>query len=540
MTLIVTCSRGLNDSFSDAPTSAQPTSSYIETRKKIIVVKKVKKGMRGLHGRQRDGPWPPRLHNLPTQVKGPGTTPEAVSHEPSQTDAAGPLKIPENRPGIEPVTRDLERQAECKNQDRSQDQVSPHSESDVPKASPIGSPCDVLDNLIDNQQDLISRSPEVQPAVVVVNNEAQDRAMRTSAMHEKQTATAQLALEPHLDNVQETDQTGDVGARALATQLTRSVEPDARPRRRLEQGETTLRDITNGASPHRVEKSQKQRRQTKATQQSSTAALLRSQGAPSHLNFEQTWDMLRLAHHSDISRRDHDVARQAEHFEEVKAALQSQINRYSMNLADEKSQHDVLKASMSQLRDKAKTNQKFAAGLQKDYEKLKKATLDCQEEYKRTLQQKTVELEQEKNSLRFEVGLVLDHVAKGNKKLKSMADELYLRLELSEAKRIALKDELTKQTSLYEEEKATRNYIAGRLLSFGPSVQEQLRDYSRQLTEKFENLQASVHNVSSQQQQEPKGIEECLKVLQQIKDTPFLTLEHVQKSETMLRAVHEG
>lgn len=252
--------------------------------------------------------------------------------------------------------------------------------------------------------------------------------------------------------------------------------------------------------------------------------------------------MLRAAHHSDLTRKDYDVTRQAEHFEEVKALLRGQINQYSMSLAEEKSQHEGLKISMSHLREKAKTNQKFAAGLQKDYEKLKKVALDCQEECKQTLQQKASELENEKEVLRREVSLVLDNVAKGHKKLKATADELCLRLEFSEAKRRTLKNELTKQTVLYAEERATRNDLEGRILSLGPSMQEHLRDHYSQLIEKLEKLQASVHDISSppQQQQNPAGVEECLEILQQLQGTPFLTLEHGKKFETMLRAVYEG
>lgn len=424
----------------------------------------MKKGKKDPRGRQRDRPWPPRTDPDPASSKETEHILKTVSQKLARMHKArrvDPLPtIPEDHEPGAITAEGFDYKASSVNGDRDQDHVLSPDAPGVLGASPLCSP-----QMASNEPTAGSRSPDVPSAMGSNTNDTKEHVID---IHNEPVETALSPPDPRANAAQEVGH-HDTEVMAPARPKAHSAESQAQLRNRLGQDAATPRGASHRAAPHRVEKSQKHRRPSRLTQQSSTSALLRFQGSSKQLSFEQTWDMLRAAHHADLTQKDHDVAKQAEHFEEVKTLLRGQINQYSMNLAEEKSQHGILKTYMSNLREKARTNQKFAAGLEKDYEKLKKLTIDCQEECKKTLQQKTWELEYEKESLRREVSSILDNVAKGHKKLKSTANELYLRLEFSEAKRMTLAEQLTKQTALYAEEKAIRNNLEGRLLSLGPS-----------------------------------------------------------------------
>jgi chromosome segregation ATPase len=301
--------------------------------------------------------------------------------------------------------------------------------------------------------------------------------------------------------------------------------------------DTVLRGNFDQQPPHRVQKTQKKKLPT-SSQRPKAAAFLQ-QFASSTNDVDQALQTLRAALFAEQDRKEQEAATHIKHEKEVKGLLQDQVKQLSASAADWKDKYDSLHVNVTQLREKAKTNQKYVVGLQKDHEKLKKSTTILQEDCKKALQQKILEVEHEKEVLRQELEKTLNVVGKGQERLRKMVDELYVQLVISQSKGRDLAENLTKQTAMYEAEKAKRNDLENRLLSSVQGVQRQLGDHTTNMAEKIGALQGSVDGIDAKVKQE-SGVEKCLEALQKLQETPFLTIKDVRKAEGMLRFIHKG
>jgi hypothetical protein len=302
--------------------------------------------------------------------------------------------------------------------------------------------------------------------------------------------------------------------------------------------EVVLRDISNRNGAPRVTKTKKKR----AISGSQALPLSNAAGVqglvPALGGFEQSLESVRLAFLAEQYRRNYDHATELKHLKEVKTLLQDQINLQNVTIVEWKDKHDKLSDNVAVLREKARTNQKYVAGLQKDYQKLQKSASILQDDCKKTLQQKIAEVESEKDSLRHEFEMTLEALAKSQKNLRETIDDLYVRLVISESKRKDLAENLNKKVAMYEEEKRKRDELEKQLLCSFQNIQRQLDDGSTALTEKLSNLQTSIDGFAAVQEHD-SGVQDCLVVLQKLKTTPFLTIKDVQKAEGMLRFVHK-
>lgn len=300
--------------------------------------------------------------------------------------------------------------------------------------------------------------------------------------------------------------------------------------------EGVLRDVSERNGAPRVTKTKRKRAICSQALPPSTAARVR--GLPALSGFEQSLESVRLAFLAEQYRKSHDHATEVKHLEEVKTLLQDQINLQNVTIMEWKDKHDKLSDNVTMVREKAKTNQKYVAGLQNDYQKLQKSAAIFQDDCKKALQQKVAEVESEKESLWHEFEKTLTALAKGQKNLRETIDDLYVRLVISESKRKDLAENLNKEVAMYEEEKRKRNELEKQLLCSVQRVQRQLGDGSTSVTERLGNLQTSLAHVAAVQEQD-SGVQDCLAALQKLQATPFLTSKDAQKSEGMLRFVHE-
>ena len=322
-------------------------------------------------------------------------------------------------------------------------------------------------------------------------------------------------------------------------QLSQSVKISARKQHTRQPDDSILHSVTNHDQPHRVTKVQKKRGVSNGSQHATAVALIQSHGLDVQDNFDKTFEGLRKAYHADKHRKDHDMATQKAHFEEVKTLLRGEIQRSSDTIDGLKMKYAALEKSTKQWQEKANRNQKFVTGLQTDHEKSQKSALAFQDECKKVLQQKITELENEKLSLQHEFEMTVETLAKGQRATKATIDDLYTRFIISESKRRDLAESLTKQSSMYEEERTRRKDLETKLLPSFQSIQRQFGDRSTQIVQKLENLQASVDGVASGLA-ESSGVQECHDALRKLQDIPFLTTKDVTKAEGMLRFVHSG
>jgi hypothetical protein len=303
-----------------------------------------------------------------------------------------------------------------------------------------------------------------------------------------------------------------------------------------QQTDAVLHGIHDRNGPCRVGKAQKKRRLQH--QVMAPTSFCNVEIVP-QTEFDKALVTLSTAHHADQSRKDRDIEMQAEHFKEIKALLQNQINQLSATISEWKDKYAALNTVVVDFREKAKTNQKFVSGLQKDHEKLQKSVVTIQNECKKALQKNIAELEQEKKSLLRQFNTTLATLEKGQKNLKGTVDELYVDLRISQSKRTDLEENLTKQIIMYEEEKSKRNDLEKRILPSVQTVQRQLEDRSTQLIRSLDTLRKSVDGVIAEKET-GASLQECLDTLHEIQARPSLTSKDLERSEGMLRVVHNG
>jgi hypothetical protein len=300
--------------------------------------------------------------------------------------------------------------------------------------------------------------------------------------------------------------------------------------------DTVLHGISDLNGPYRVGKAQKRRR---PLQQAVASASFRNPIFLPQSDFDKAWETVRTAYYADHSRKDTDIATQTKHFEEVKALLQNQIIQNSATIAEWKDKYAALNAVVVDFREKAKTNQKYVSGLQKDHEKIQKSVVTLRDECKKALQEKIAEVELEKQSLLRDLTAILEASEKSKKNSMKTTDELYVELTISQSKRKDLTENLEKQVAMYEEERAKRYDLESRLLPSVQNVQRQLDDRSTQLANSLDTLRKSTEGAASRQGTDA-SINECVEILRKFEATPFLTSKDVEKSERMLRFVNDG
>ncbi|KAH7074084.1 hypothetical protein FB567DRAFT_189548 [Paraphoma chrysanthemicola] len=301
--------------------------------------------------------------------------------------------------------------------------------------------------------------------------------------------------------------------------------------------EALLHKVSDRNGSHRVSKSQKKRRPGNLSHSTLSAQVpdaIRSRPAIVGDSFEQALHCLRVAHVADQYRLNHDKSTEARHFEEIRAQLQIRLQHESAAVADWKERFHKLATTVSELQEKAKTNQKFVSGLQNDYEKLQKSAISSQKDCKKVLQQKIVELESEKEDLRRQWAITLDTIEKRQKSSKKTIDDLFVNLRVSQLKRGELTKKLDEQVEMLKKEKAKRSDLEKQLLASIQSVDRQLVERSTSIIESLASLQVSIED-SMVADERSSSIEECLTQLRQLRATPFLTSKDVQKAEAMLR-----
>ena len=296
--------------------------------------------------------------------------------------------------------------------------------------------------------------------------------------------------------------------------------------------EAALHGASDRGGPNRVEKPRRKSRPASGPLPHD----MRVSSMP--LDTERCLENLRAAMMADNFRMQHENTMTMKQNEERTALLKETVGLQNNTIAEYKQKHLDLDGALTRLTDKAKTNQIYVTGLQRDYEKLQKSVKTFQDQSRKDLRAKIVEIENEKDSLRREFEATTDVLAKSQKNMRKMVEDLYIRLTLSDSKKRDLAENLRKQEAMYQEERRKRDELEKQLLSGVQNMQRQLGDSSTTLVDKLELLESSVNKVATKDDLHVE-IKECLTVLRSLQSTPFLTSKDVQKAEGMLRFVHE-
>ncbi|KAF1912110.1 hypothetical protein BDU57DRAFT_79114 [Ampelomyces quisqualis] len=569
------------DNLLDVPSKIAPSAQPIATTaNKHGVAKKGKRGKKTLK-QQRGVPWPPRPSAVSAYITKISSNIDIGSKRSSSVKMASPPAIPEDHGAMQlrsPHTSKLELQLENfqgtqpVDSHLPQDAISNHS---MTHGHELGEN-DQVENRKESHvfqkhaeeqsPDFASHRPHKHPVASIKDlpkadlpicehpesmlplpSEDESRSPAAASQSgTKRIQTQQSQQHPRWDFNIESVSVADSEARDHGKNTTELNDQSFWAVRKKTAGsggnsqlvDTVLHGISAQQPSHRVQKMQKKRTPSTLSQRPTAAAILQ-QFASNPIDFDQALQTLRAAHFAEQHRKEQDASTKAKHEEEVKGLLQDQVKQLSASVADWKDRYDSLLVNVVQLREKAKTNQKYVSGLQKDHEKLKKSTTIVQEDCKRVLQQNISEVECEKKILQQELEKTLGVVEKGQNCLRKTVDELYKQLIISQSKSRGLEENLTKQAAMYEAEKAKCTDLENRLLASVQDVQRQLGEYTANMADNIGTLQDSVDGIDAKVTQEP-GVQRCLEALQKMQDTSLLTVKNVRKAEDMLRFIHEG
>ncbi|USP79560.1 uncharacterized protein yc1106_06834 [Curvularia clavata] len=242
---------------------------------------------------------------------------------------------------------------------------------------------------------------------------------------------------------------------------------------------------------------------------------------------------LETAFLAESFRKTHEHTTELEHAaEKVTLHLQT-IDSQKEVIADLRKQRDELKVAFESLTRKAKTNQKFLEGFQKDYEKLKKLTTTAQEDNRKTLEAKIAEIEEEKHILGRELEITACKLAESQRKIRAVADELYVKLAITLSANESLTKRRDELEEAYKSEKKKCEDAESELLNGIQNLQFQLSNTTNALVNKLDQFQTSVEKTAICDHQDTK-IKDCLEILNSLKTEPRLKVHDVRKAEGML------
>ncbi|KAL6709895.1 hypothetical protein ACN47E_000680 [Coniothyrium glycines] len=325
--------------------------------------------------------------------------------------------------------------------------------------------------------------------------------------------------------------TGDVPDRTVEQSSELAHHRAHEPRTQQAINDGMLHKISDTGPAGRVKKPQKKVRPQDQLSQ-------RVLASPAPTTIEQYLEGLRVALLAERFRKEHEHNMNSKQQEQIVAALQENIKLQSDTIVDLKAKNHDLQTNLSRIREKAITNQKYIYGLQHDYDGMQKASLLVTQECKRVLQDKVDELEQEKSALRAEVEKTLEVLAKNQRTARSTVEDMYARLNLSEARRQDLMASLRTMTGLYEKERDRGDELDKRVVALLQGLQQQASGIAIDLTAKLVALEVLSNQANVDPQQGVK-VQECLSLLRAMVIQPPLTVKDVDKAEKMLRHIHE-
>ena len=266
-------------------------------------------------------------------------------------------------------------------------------------------------------------------------------------------------------------------------------------------------------------------------------------GPPSHASqgpsvftvFEQSLQSLKLGMLADSFRIQHEQTTAKNQYEKTIMQLLHSVSVHEKNANLWEERYKDSYKAYSRTVEGAKNNQKFLAGLQNDFEKLQKFVEDFKGQNSEALQGKIAEIEDEKKILRHDFEMTIEKLLSSLRKVKKVAEDLYLKYMVSESKKRDLIESLNKQNLSCKVAEEKHDNLEKQLLSFTQDAQSRLEDRFKTLTSKVMSLHLSAEEATADGRQK-LNTEECLDILRGLKATNFLKAKEVQ---SMLYPVNE-
>jgi hypothetical protein len=271
-----------------------------------------------------------------------------------------------------------------------------------------------------------------------------------------------------------------------------------------------LHQVSDRGKPHRVAKP---RKKSRAAQNSQTFASNMNSHAPashSALNVNRAMESLRIALLTDQLRVKYDRDLDIEKWNEASNALNMKIRTHEATIEDLKSQQKDWLFTAGRFTEKAVNNQKFAKGIQADYEKLRKEAAAFHTQSEQALRKEIAEMEKERTDLCREFEKTTTSMERSQRAMVSAMDEMHDKLSSTEARRNNLFAELAIMSRKYEQKKERCGVLEKQISVSEEKARSQPDERNDPVIERLDRLHSQHDQANTQRTQELLKINQSL------------------------------
>jgi hypothetical protein len=291
--------------------------------------------------------------------------------------------------------------------------------------------------------------------------------------------------------------------------------------------------------PNRVAKPRRKQRVTSATTAPISRKAVRPLMPKQLTPLAGAFEFLKATVLAEEVRQEYKSAATSKNHEDYVAALQQAIETQKSRIEALEVDKAALQNSMERQRDRAINLRKYVDGIQNDHEKLKAEAKVHYKECSRVLADEVHTVQQEKIDLENDFQDAINASANSQRSLRKALDDCVFRLELSEAMKRSMADQLLERATLFKEEKKKREELEQNMMASLHSVERLVQDTNGTLLDKLGSILASVENNGANDSHDTR-LQECVDALRNMRETPFLTIKDLEKAQGMLRFVYEG
>jgi hypothetical protein len=290
---------------------------------------------------------------------------------------------------------------------------------------------------------------------------------------------------------------------------------------------------------NRVAKPRRKQRVTGATAASISRKAVRPLMPKQLTPLEGAVEFLKATVLAEEVRQEYKSAASSKHHEDYVAALQQAIETQKGRIEALEVDKAVLHTTMERQRDRAINLRKYVDGIQNDHEKLKAEAKVHYKECSQALTDEVHTAQREKTDLENDFQNAINASAESQRSLRKALDDCVFRLELSEATKRSMADQLRERAIILKEEKKKREELEQNMMASLQSVERLVQDTNGTLLDNLGSILTSIENNGAKDSHDLR-LQECVDALRNMRETPFLTIKDLEKAQGMLRFVHEG
>jgi hypothetical protein len=281
-----------------------------------------------------------------------------------------------------------------------------------------------------------------------------------------------------------------------------------------------LHQVSDRGKPHRVAKPRKKSRVAQNSQ--TLTSTMNNHAPPSHsaMNVNRAMESLRVALLTDQLRvkYDHDI--DVKKWNEANNALNNQIKAHEANIEHLKAQQKEWMFDAGRFTEKAINNQKFAKGIQADYEKLRKEAAAFHIQSEQALRKEIAEMEKERTDLCREFEKTTTSMERSQRGMLSAMHEMHDKLSSTEARRNNLFAELAIMSRKYEQKKGRCEELEKQISVSEEKARSQPDERHDPVIERLDRLRSQHDQANTQRTQELLKINQSLAEMRETLLTP--------------------